>query len=93
MNKKEFVGLLKQALRNNELMTPKHDPNNLGEVTYSSYRSVLSYELANNLESFIDSEEYDVIEHENANPKHKKELFEIISRSSLFSVPASGSGP
>lgn len=93
MKKKEFVDHMKEALRSNELMTPKHNPGNLGRVKYSSYRSVLSYELAMNLKNFVDSEDFDVIEYENTNPNHKKELFEIIPRSSLFSVPASGVGP
>jgi hypothetical protein len=93
MDKKKFVNQLKAALNNNELMTPKHDPNNLGKLTYSSYRSVLSYELADNLKKFIDSESFDVIEYENMNPRHKKEWFEIIPRDTFFSVPASGVGP
>jgi len=93
MNKKDLVDQLKAALNNNELMTPKHDPYNLGKLTYSLYRSVLSYELADNLKKFIDSDGFDVIEYENMNPKHKKEYFEIIPRDSFFSVPASGVGP
>lgn len=93
MRKKEFVDQLKEALEAGLLMTPKHDPSNLGRVKYSSYRSVLSYELAKNLEEFIGSENFDVVEYENTNPKHKKELFEIIPKDIMFSVPASGVGP
>jgi hypothetical protein len=62
-----------------QLVTPKHDPNNLGQMTYSSYRSISSYELASKLERFITSENYDVIEYRNLNTKHKsEELLEII---------------
>ena len=92
MDKKKFVDQLRTALYNDELMTPKHDPNKLYK-TYSSYRSVLSYELANSLKKFIDSESFDVIEYENMNPRHKKEWFEIIPRDTLFNIPASGIGP
>jgi hypothetical protein len=56
MDRKEFIEQLKVALRNDKLVTPKHDPNNLGQITYPSYRSVLSYELAMNLEEVITSE-------------------------------------
>ena len=94
MNRKEFIEQLKEALRNDQLVTPKHDPTNLGRITYSSYRSVLSYELAGKLEGFIASENFDVVEYRNLNPKHhREELLEIIPKESLFSVPASGVGP
>lgn len=92
MNKKDVVAKLKDALDSDHLMTPKHAPSNLGKVVYSSHRTVLSYDLAANLEKFINSENYDVIEYENTNPKHKNEYFEIIPIDSCFSVPASGVG-
>jgi hypothetical protein len=88
MDRKEFIEQLKVALRNDKLVTPKHDPNNLGQITYSSYRSVLSYELARNLEEVIT---YDAIEYRNFDPKHQRqELIEIVFADNLFSVPASG---
>lgn len=94
INRKQFIEELKAALENGQLLTPKHDPSNLGQLRYSSYRSVLSYELANNLEKFITSENYEVIEYRNVNTKHKREaLLEIIPTDSVFSVPASGVGP
>jgi len=38
---------LEVAAKNGTLLTPKHDPNNLLTV-FNSYRTVLSYDLANN---------------------------------------------
>jgi hypothetical protein len=91
MDKKEFVEQLKVALRNDKLVTPKHDPNNLGQITYPSYRSVLSCELARNLEEVIASENYDAIEYKNLDPKHQRqELIEMVFPDKAFSVPASG---
>jgi hypothetical protein len=49
--------------------------------------------MADNLEKFIKSENFDVIEWANMNRRHKKEYFEIIPMDTLFSVPASGVGP
>ena len=92
-SKKELTDALKKATDDDTLMTPKHDPNQMGEKTYSTYRTVLSYEVAEDLKSFITSEKYDVIEYENSNPNHASQLFEIIPTISTFSVPASGVGP
>jgi hypothetical protein len=89
--RKEFVEQLKVALRNDKLVTPKHDPNNLGEITCPTHRSVLSYELARNLVEVITSENYDTIEYRNLDPKHQRqELIEIVFSDNSFSVPASG---
>jgi hypothetical protein len=89
--RKEFVEQLKVALRNDKLVTPKHDPNNLGEITCPTYRSVLSYELARNLVEVITSENYDAIEYRNLDPKHQRqELIELVFPDNSFSVPASG---
>jgi len=91
MDRKDFIEQLKVALRNDKLVTPKHDPNNLRQITYTSYRSVLSYELARNLEEVITSENYDAVEYRNLDPKHlRQELIEIVFADNLFSVPASG---
>jgi hypothetical protein len=92
-NKKELIAALKKAADDDTLMTPKHDPNKMAYKTYSTYRTVLSYELAEELKSFIAAEDYDVIEYENCNPNYALQLFEIISTNPTFSVPASGVGP
>jgi len=58
-NRKDLIRNLKQAAKNNTLMTPKHNPNNLG-TAMKGFRTVLSFDLASNLNSFIDSEDFRV---------------------------------
>ena len=71
-------------------MTLKHDPNNLN-ISYQSYRSVLSHQLASNLKEFIKSEDYQIKEYENLKQSGSPLYIEIIPNDdSLFSVPASG---
>jgi hypothetical protein len=88
MSKGKFMNNLKESAKTNTLMTPKHDPENLS-TTYPTYRTVLSYTLADNLEAFMGSGDYDVIHYENTNPCHSNDYFEIIPTAG-FSVPASG---
>jgi hypothetical protein len=93
MSKKNVVDELSKACDENTLMTSKHDPDNLGKLTWGSYRTVLSYDMASNLESFIKSESYDLIEYENLDTRHPSKYIEFIPTDSSFSVPASGVGP
>jgi hypothetical protein len=58
-NRKDLIRNLKQAAKNNTLMTTKHNPNNLG-TAMKGFRTVLSFDLASNLNSFIDSEDFRV---------------------------------
>lgn len=93
MDLDEFKKKLFEALNRGELMTPKHDPNNLGKTAYASYRSVLSYDLADNLEEFIHSAKFGVRQYDNTHPRHHDEFYEIIPADTMFSIPASGVGP
>jgi hypothetical protein len=54
MNFIDFKNHLITAANNGTLLTPKHDPYNLS-TTYNSFRTVLSHDLADNLEVFISS--------------------------------------
>lgn len=93
MNKDDVKKQLKQAAQNGTLLTPKHDPANLS-TTYPYYRTVLSHDLTQNLDNFIDSEDYTLREYRNnkyPNSPHYLE-FEPYPRST-FSVPASGVAP
>jgi hypothetical protein len=92
MDKKILMSDLIQACNDNTLMTPKHDPLNLGKATWGTYRTVLSYDLAkaDNLLNFVSSGNYDIIEYENLDPNHPPEYFEIIPTDTIFSIPASG---
>lgn len=86
----EFKNHLTTAISNGTLLTPKHDPNNLATV-YSSYRTVLSHDLANNLEIFINSGDYTVRQFENTKVPNSPLYFEITpNQNSGFNVPASG---
>lgn len=90
MKREEALGHLQEAAKNGTLLTPKHDPNNLG-TTYANYRSVLSFELAKNLEGFINSGEFKIIEYENSvYPKSPIYLELEPAAHSSFSIPASG---
>ena len=86
----EFRNHLKKAASNQTLLIPKHDPENLG-TSYSSYRTVLSYDLVEKLNEFIDSGNYSVIEYENRRFHHSPFYFEITpNQDSGFNVTASG---
>lgn len=92
MKKNGLIADLTQACNDDTLMTRKHDPQYLGQATWGTYRTVLSYDLAkaDRLLNFLTSGNYDVIEYENLDPKHPSKYFEIIPTDTLFSVPASG---
>jgi len=47
--KNEVKDCLKKAYDDNTLLSPKHDPNNLGTI-FEKYRTVVSCEVAQNLQ-------------------------------------------
>ena len=89
MNKKAFQTELNMAFNDGTLMTPKHDPYKLSTV-FKKFRTVLSYELADNLGDFILSGDFDVNQYENKDPQHSLDYFEIVPTTPSFFVPASG---
>jgi hypothetical protein len=88
MTKIEFQKFLIDAEKTGTLLTAKHDSRN--QIIMSSYRSVLSPELAENLNEFINSGEYEVTEYENLSSKHPPYYFEICPTNSSYSIPTSG---
>ena len=89
-NRKDLIRNLKQAAKNNTLMTPKHNPNNLG-TAMKGFRTVLSFDLASNLNSFIDSEDFRVYSYNNSKKPLSPTYIEIIPNSSSgFLIPSSG---
>ena len=93
MTRDELQRHLAQAAKDGTLLTPKHDPDNLSTI-YTGYRSVLSHDLADNLELFIDSGEYTIKEYENINYPNSPLYFEIEpTGNSSFSIPGSGVPP
>jgi hypothetical protein len=90
MNYIQLKQLLLEAAENGTLMTPKHDPDKLGEI-FCNYRSVLSDSLAENLLSFINSEDYSAAAyHNNNSPQSPLYLTITPNPQGNFSVPASG---
>src|SRR5882724_6147307 len=90
MTRDEALTHLRDAAHNGTLMTPKHDPGKLG-TTYAEYRSVLSFELASNLENFINSGEFKIVEYQHAPYAASPTYLELEpTGNSNFSVPASG---
>jgi hypothetical protein len=86
----ELKNYLEAAAKNGTLLTPKHDPNNLA-TSFTSYRTVLSHDLANNLETFVSSGNFTVREFENTKVPNSPLYFEITPKpNSGFNVPASG---
>jgi hypothetical protein len=86
----EFQNHLIQALSGGTLLIPKHDPNNLN-VTWPKYRTVLSNKLADDLNNFIISGIYDVIEFDNKLSPNSPLYFVLTPKpESGFSISASG---
>jgi hypothetical protein len=90
MTFEEAQNYLVTAAKAGTLMTPKHDPANLGTI-YLSYRTVLATDMAVNLVSFLASGDYTIREyHNNGHPTSPIYLEIEPSAGSSFSVPASG---
>lgn len=93
MTKEELIKALKKASADGTLVTPKHDPENLS-TTYPFYRTVLTHDLANNLDTFIESGDYIAREYRNNSYPTSPIYIEIEpSQGSGFSVTASGVAP
>jgi hypothetical protein len=93
MTREQLVQHLVSAADDGTLLTAKHDPANLCNP-YSSHRSVLSFELAGNLEYFVKSGSYDLLLYDNAKYPTSPFYLEIIPASgSTFTVPGSGVAP
>jgi len=68
------------------LLTPKHDPQNLG-IQYHKFRTIVIEDLANNFEDFLMSDEYNIFHYiDNQN----RDYYEIESLDPDYYIPASG---
>jgi hypothetical protein len=82
--------LILQAHANGTLITEKHHPDKVSTI-YTPYRTVVSKSVADNLESFINSEDYSVHEYHNTDYPLSPLYFTITPNSaSTYSVAASG---
>lgn len=90
MTLEEFKLQITRAATSGKLMTPKHDPKRL-DTAYRSFRTVLTHELAANLENFINGGQYTVTEYENKKFQQSPQYFVIKPNpESKFYIPASG---
>ena len=90
-DKQEFTNHLLTAFNNGTLLTPKHNPQNISDLSFAPVRSVLSYDLANNLENFIKEGKFSVEEFKNEDHPNTPEYWVITPNSdSQYSIPASG---
>jgi hypothetical protein len=93
MNKNKLIESLIKASKDGTLLTPRHAPNNLS-TTYPNYRTVLTHDLADNLDTFIASSDYVAREYRNNSYLDSPIYIEIEpSHASGFSVTASGVAP
>ncbi len=84
----ELKNRLHEAYSNNSLLVPKHNPNNL-ETIFEKYRSVVSFEVAENLPKFIDVGIYKAFSFYNKNYPNSPLFIEIIPTIE-YSIPSSG---
>jgi hypothetical protein len=86
----ELKRYLDAEAKSGTLMTAKHDPKSLGTI-YAKYRTVLSHEVAEDLEEFIISGEFTVKEYENLKFPASSLYFVIQpTGNTTYSIPASG---
>jgi len=89
-NKIDFKNEIRKAANANTLLIAKHDPEQLC-ITFDKYRSVISHDLANNLDNFIESNNYEVDSYENKRFPNSPQYYVITPNvDSGFSIPASG---
>lgn len=90
MTKQDLIAQFQVADDAGTLLTSKHDPENMS-TSYSSFRTVLSHDLASNLNSFISSGKFSLKEHTNNRFPNSPLYIEIIpDADSGFDVPSSG---
>jgi|GEM_PF-4816473 len=72
------------------LITSKHDPHKVPTI-YSSFRTVVSEQVANNLIQFINDEDYIMKEYQNSDYPLSPLYYTITPKSSsAFTIPSSG---
>jgi hypothetical protein len=84
-----LVGYWSGAAAANTLLTPKHHPTGLS-TTYEGFKSVLTPDLAQNLEGFIGSGNYSIAHFQNTGFPSTPDYFVIGPKDGAFTVPGSG---
>ena len=88
MTKEELKQQLIAAYNKGTLLTKKHNPYQIG-IPWNSFRSVVSYEVAENLFEFITNGIDKVFVYNNSDKRKSKDYFEIELNSS-FDIASSG---
>jgi len=78
------------AITTGNILIPKHDPHVMASTTWSSPRSVLSYDLADNLERFFRDGKYHTYHYERPEYPSSPDFWVIEPADPDFSIPASG---
>jgi hypothetical protein len=89
MDKNTLQAMWLQACKDGTLLTPRHDPTGLA-VPWNSYRTVLTSELAQNLEGFINSGEFKATYYHNNNEPATPDYYAIELTTPNYSITASG---
>jgi hypothetical protein len=90
MDRNQLITQWAQAAGTGNLLTAKHDPNNLS-ITWNGYRSVISHDLSASFEAFIKSGEYTINQFQDSKYPNGSGYYEVIPNTgSTFSVPGSG---
>lgn len=85
----QLIGYWSGAANNNTLLTPKHHPTGLTTV-YQGFKSVLTPDLAANLEGFICSGNYSIAQFENRFYPTTPDYIVLKPKDPEFSIPGSG---
>jgi hypothetical protein len=88
-SREQLVGYWSGAAAANTLLTPKHDPSGLLS-TFQGFKSVLTPQLAANLEGFVGSGNYSIGHFQNVAYPNTPDYFVIESKTKDFAVPGSG---
>lgn len=90
MDSNELIKLILEADSNGTLITCKHDPDKVSTI-YSSYRTVVSKEVADNLIHFINDGKYSIKEYHNKDFPLSPLYYTITPyQNSQYSVASSG---
>ncbi|MFC1836797.1 hypothetical protein ACFL2Q_19085 [Thermodesulfobacteriota bacterium] len=93
MTRDEFKAELLKQYYAGKLITPKHDPANLGTYTQPEFRTVLSLDMASDFERFILSDEWNAVEYSNTQYPGNPYIAIKPHATSEFRIPASGVAP
>jgi len=87
--REQLISYWTGAANANTLLTPKHHPTGL-VTTYAGFKSVLTPDLATNLDGFLASGNYSIAQFENRAYPATPDYIVVKPKDAGFSVPGSG---